>query len=93
MTIAVELEEPTLSHVRREAERLEVEPQEVVKELVEQAFPQSPILTPEQQFAARQKFVACHAAQTPVLSEYAMSRESFYEHEGRDKWSMCRIPM
>lgn len=79
--MTLDLEETTLSRVRQEAERLGVEPQEVVKQLVEQAFPAQPNLTLEQQLKAWQDYIASRPAGRPILSDYAMSRESFYENE------------
>ena len=84
MTIPLELEEPTLSNVRREAERLGVEMQEVVRKIVEQSFPQQPNLTPEEQLKAWREYTSRNTT-TVVLSDYAMSRESMYENERADR--------
>jgi hypothetical protein len=81
MTLPLDLEETTFSRVQREAERLGIEPQEVVKRLVEQAFPTQPNLTSEQQLKIWEEHMATRPDNEPLLSDYAISRESFYEHE------------
>lgn len=81
MTIQIELNESILGRIKAEADRLGVDPQEVVKHLLETAYP-SPVPSDQKiVLKAWDQFVETRPIDSPILSEYAMSRESIYENE------------
>ena len=81
MTIQLELSEDTLARVQDDADRLGIESEEVVRRLIEATYPRPVSASIQRKLDALHRFVSSSPPDTPHLSEYAMSRESMYEHE------------
>lgn len=91
MTLTVELDPELELRLRREAAICGLEPAQYVRRFLADGLPPQneqtrgalwDTLSPVEWVAALRAFSASHSAETPVLSEKAMSRESIYGTRG-----------
>ena len=80
MHVQVELADPTYSRLTEDANRLGLDPGTVVRKLIESAYNPDFKRSQLDQIDGWKAYCDSRPKDGPILSDYAMSRESFYEN-------------